>query len=201
MPSHRTKQTDDERCRRAVADLAPSGVLRVALNLSNPNLVKHAPPSFLSGLAVDLAKELARRITFPLELICFPRAGRVVEAVDANVWDVSSWRSIRSARTNFCSPAPTLRSQARSWFKRIPAAEAMMTWIGKGIRIVVGKGSASDLFLRNAMQRARLVRVPTTAEVLPSMLSGGDEVAAGVRQQLQEQLLNLPGLRVLEVGS
>ena len=182
----------------AVADLAPTGVLRVALNLGNPNLVKQAPSGSVSGLAVDLANELARRVSLPLETICFPGAGRVVEAVSANVWDLS-FLAVDPVRANeilFTSPYVMLSG---SYVVRDDSGFKVNDDVDRqGVRIVVGKGSAYDLYLSKAIEQASLVRVPTTAEVLPAMVREGYEVAAGVRQQLREQVLGLPGLGLLE---
>ncbi len=67
-----------------------------------------------------------------------------------------------------------------------------------GIRIVVGKGSAYDLYLSGAVKHAQIVRVQTSDAVLSTMLDEGYEVAAGVRQPLEQQLVCFPDLRLLE---
>ena len=71
-----------------------------------------------------------------------------------------------------------------------------------GTRVVVGRGSAYDLYLTRALQQARLVRAPTSPAVVDQFLAEGQEVAAGVRQQLQADLGRLaatgaPALRLL----
>ncbi|RAR54590.1 extracellular solute-binding protein (family 3) [Paraburkholderia unamae] len=52
-------------------------------------------------------------------------------------------------------------------------------------RVVVGKGSAYDLFLTREMRHAQIVRAPTSPTVVQTFLEQDLEVAAGVKQQLE----------------
>ena len=63
--------------------------------------------------------------------------------------------------------------------------------------MVVGKGSAYDLFLTRELKAASFVRVPGAAEVVQVLRDGGAEVAGGIRQVLVEAAAREPGLRVL----
>jgi len=63
--------------------------------------------------------------------------------------------------------------------------------------IVVGQGSAYDLYLSREIKQAQLVRSPTSPEVVRFFLEHGHEVAAGVKPQLEAELSRIPGLRML----
>ena len=56
-----------------VADLAPGGVLRAALNLGNAVLAQ-GPPAAPAGVTVDLAREVAVRLGTGVEFACFTAA-------------------------------------------------------------------------------------------------------------------------------
>jgi polar amino acid transport system substrate-binding protein len=56
-----------------VDDLAPTGVLRAAINLGNPVLA-HGTPEDLGGVTVDIAREVGARLGVPVELVCFDAA-------------------------------------------------------------------------------------------------------------------------------
>src|SRR4030095_11337292 len=72
----------------AVADLAPTGKLRAAINFGKPILAtRDAAPGEPRGVSVDLSRELARRLGVPVELVTFDAAGKVVAAVGQ--WDVA----------------------------------------------------------------------------------------------------------------
>ncbi len=66
-----------------------------------------------------------------------------------------------------------------------------------GTRVVVGQGSAYDLFLSRELQHATLVRAPSSQTVVQTFVDQRLEVAAGVRQQLEADQLRFPGHRLL----
>jgi len=63
--------------------------------------------------------------------------------------------------------------------------------------IVVGKGSAYDLFLTREIKQAKLVRSPTSPTVVDMFVAEKHDVAAGVKQQLELDAKRLPDLRLL----
>jgi polar amino acid transport system substrate-binding protein len=67
-----------------------------------------------------------------------------------------------------------------------------------GKRVVVGKGSAYDLYLTRTLRHAQIERSPTSPTVVDTFLELGAEVAAGVRQQLEADALRFDGLRLLD---
>ena len=64
-------------------------------------------------------------------------------------------------------------------------------------RVVVGKGSAYDLYLTRNLQHAQIVRAPSSQAVVETFIAEQAEVAAGVKQQLQADAAGLGGLRLL----
>ena len=70
------------------AELAPAGRLRAALNFSNTLLIstRGADPT---GIAPDLARELATRAGASVELIGYANAGLAADAVATSSWDVA----------------------------------------------------------------------------------------------------------------
>src|SRR5205814_9043269 len=73
-----------------VSDLTPSGRLRAAINLGNPVLAgKDAATGEPRGVSVDLARELAKRLDVPLELVTVFTAAKSVEAIKSGACDVA----------------------------------------------------------------------------------------------------------------
>jgi polar amino acid transport system substrate-binding protein len=66
-----------------------------------------------------------------------------------------------------------------------------------GTRIMVGRGSAYDLFLGRELKSAQLMHAPTSPKVVDEFLAANADVAAGVKQQLEADAARLPGLRLL----
>ena len=66
-----------------------------------------------------------------------------------------------------------------------------------GTRVTVGLASAYDLYLTRELKQATLVRARSSPAVVETFLANGDDVAAGVKQQLEADAAKTPGLRLL----
>jgi polar amino acid transport system substrate-binding protein len=182
----------------AVSALAPSGKLRAAINFGNPVLASKNPATGEPrGVSVDLSRELARRLGVPVEFVPYSAAGKVVEAVKSGAWDIA-YVAIDPLRGADMYQSPPYVVIEGSYL--VPAGSPIQSNVEvdrEGVRIVVGKGSAYDLFLAREIKRAILVRAPTSPEVVDMMIAQKLEVAAGVRQQLERDAKRVPGVRLL----
>src|SRR5258708_3726156 len=74
----------------ARSELAPTGKLRVGINVQNFLLVnKERSGGEYSGIAVDLGRELGKSLGVPVELVAFETAGKLADAVKSGAWDVA----------------------------------------------------------------------------------------------------------------
>src|ERR1700674_3363933 len=73
----------------ARSELTPAGKLRVGINFGNTVLVNKDPNGDPAGIAVDLARELAQRLSVPVEFITFDSAGRMAAGAQTGAWDVA----------------------------------------------------------------------------------------------------------------
>jgi polar amino acid transport system substrate-binding protein len=67
-----------------------------------------------------------------------------------------------------------------------------------GNRVVVGLGSAYDLYLTRELKHAEIVRAPTSPAVVDVFIQQKCEVAAGVKQQLEADAKRISGVRLLD---
>lgn len=177
--------------------LAPTGTLRATINLGNPILARQDEGKAPSGVSVDLARALATRLDVPLELLVFDGAAKAVDAVAGERADVGFFAidPLRSQGIQFTAPYVLIEGcylvRDGSTFQSNRDVEQ------HGVRVVVGKGSAYDLFLTRELRHAELVRAPTSPAVVDFFLAGNHDVAAGVRQQLQADAGRIGGLRLL----
>lgn len=178
--------------------LAPSGVLRAAINLGNPILAgKDLQTGKAKGVSVDLAQALADRLGLALECVVFETAAQSVEAVTTETADVGFFAidPLRGQGLNFTAPYVLIEG---SYMVRESSPLQDNAEVDRaGHRLVVGQGSAYDLFLTREIQHAEIVRAPSSPAVVDTFLSQDCEVAAGVKQQLQADAQRLPGLRLL----
>ena len=66
-----------------------------------------------------------------------------------------------------------------------------------GNEIVVGKGSAYDLYLTREIKSATLIRSTSSQSVVDDFMNGSGNIAAGVKQQLELDAQRYSGLRML----
>src|SRR5262252_1382567 len=72
-----------------VSELAPTGVLRAGINLSNFLLVSgRSATGDPQGVAPDLAGEIASRLGVPIKCVPFKSPGELADAAGAGVWDI-----------------------------------------------------------------------------------------------------------------
>lgn len=183
----------------AVADLAPTGKLRAAINFGNPVLaVKDAATGEASGVSVDLARELGRRLGVPVELVTFDAAGKVTDALKSGVWDVAflAIDPVRAAELSYSTPYVVI--EGAYLVPRDSLIRSNDDVDRAGVRIAVSTGSAYDLYLSRALKAATLVRTPISGEVTDMFVTRKLEARAGVKQQLEADAMRVPGLRLLE---
>ena len=178
--------------------LAPTGRLRASINLGNPILAGTDPATGRArGVSVDLAHALAGRLGVPLETIEFPAATKSVDAVTGGVADVGFFAidPLRAAEVAFTDAYILI--EGAYLVREDSPCRANEDVDRAGTALVVGTGSAYDLFLTRELKAASFVRVAGAAEVVETLRSGAADVAGGIRQTLVEVAAQTPGLRVL----
>src|SRR5262249_38191694 len=82
-------QADD----KLMAELAPTGKLRVALAVSPaPSalyVIKDASTGSYRGVTVDLGTAMAKKLGVPVEFVPYLASGEITNAADKGVWDVT----------------------------------------------------------------------------------------------------------------
>ena len=182
-----------------VPDLAPSGKLRAAINFGNPILaVKDPATGDPRGVSVDLARELGTRLNVPVELVLYESAGNVVAGQKAGAWDVAflAVDPARASELHFTAPYVVIEGAYLVPVRSAIRANAEVD--RAGVRVVVGAGSAYDLFLSRELRHATLVRAPTSPAVTDTLVAQNLDVAAGVKQQLEGDAKRVPGMRLLD---
>ena len=188
--------TQDSRA-GAATELGATGKLRAAINLGNPILASRGAGGDPQGVSVDLAREAARRLGLPIELVVFNSAGSVVEAVKAKQVDLAfvAIDPVRAADMEYTAPYVIIEG---AYLVRNGSPLQRNEDVDRpGTRVVVGGGSAYDLFLTRELKAAALVRAPTSPAVTDMFLNQNLEVAAGVKQQLEADAQRVSGVRLL----
>jgi polar amino acid transport system substrate-binding protein len=178
--------------------LAPTGKLRAVINLGNPILAsRDAQTGAPAGVSVDISTELARRLGVEPEFVVVEKAADSVAAVNQGRVDVGFFAIDPARGAEIAFTAPYLLIEG-SYLVQADSPLSVNEEVDRpGTRVVVGKGSAYDLFLTRELKHAEIVRAPCSPDVVPAFLAQGLDVAAGVRQQLEMDAARLSGLRLL----
>jgi polar amino acid transport system substrate-binding protein len=175
-------------------DLAPTGVLRVSINLGNPVLAQGTPTA-PTGVTVDIAQEIGARLDVPVEFICFDAARKSFEAMTSERADICflAIEPAREAVVAFTAPYVLIEGVFV-----VPADSAFRTAADvdrPGVRIGVKHGSAYDLYLSRTLQHAEVVR---GTDGIDEFRAQGLDAAAGIRQPMTEFVATQPNVRLID---
>jgi polar amino acid transport system substrate-binding protein len=182
-----------------VKELAPTGKLRAAINVSNIVLTQQDPATkAVRGITPDLANELAKRLGVPIEQVIFASAGRVRDALKTGAWDIAflAVEPARAAEIDFT--APYVLIEGTYMVAKDSPLKAVADVDRAGVRIAVGRGSAYDLYLTRTLKNATLVRASTSEQAIQQFLAEKLEAAAGVKQPLVQFAATNPNVRVMD---
>jgi polar amino acid transport system substrate-binding protein len=181
------------------SEMAPSGTLRAGINLGNILLAQGTQAGGdLRGVAVDLSRELARRLGVPIEFVTYDAAGKMTDAVKTGAWDVA-FLGVDPARAGEITfTAPYLEIEGTYLVPDSSPIRAIGDVDREGVRVAVGAKSAYDLFLTRSLTRATLVRAPSSPDAIDMFVKEKLEVVAGVKATLVSASKRLPATRVID---
>lgn len=182
-----------------VKELAPTGKLRAAINFGNAVLAQKGPDGMPKGVTSDLARELARRLGVPVELVVFEAAGKVVEAAKTGAWDVGFVAADPARAGDIEFTAAYVIIEGAYMLRKDSPVMSPADVDKPGIRVAVGRGSAYDPFLTRTLKQATVVRAETGGghAMIEMFVRDKLDVCAGVRQQLEAYAKDHPEVRIL----
>lgn len=179
--------------------LAPTGKLRVGFLSTTPiHGTKDAASGEFVGPAVDLGKEMARRIGAQFEPVAYTSFPPVLAGAKSGEWDIAmiGITPEREQIVDFTAPYMVVE-----FGYLVPSGSSIstLTDVDKpGVRVAVLEKSSPDAYLSRTIQRATLVRVSTIAGMVESLKAGRADAIYGTKAGMLSQSTNVPGSRVLE---
>ena len=179
--------------------LAPTGKLRVGLQLGSPhNVIRDSVSGEMKGVGFDLGTELARRLGVPFEPIMYPSIGALLDGGKSGAWDVAfvGFSPARAKEWDFSA----LHMEIEFGYL-VPGGSSISTMADvdrPGIRVAVQEKSQPDIFLSRTLQNAAVVRASSLAGTLEMLKSGRADVIFSIKPSLFEASKQLPDARVLD---
>jgi polar amino acid transport system substrate-binding protein len=178
--------------------MAPTGRLRVGINFGNALLTRKDANGNPGGIAVDLARELAKRVNVPMEIISYNAAAGLADGAKAGAWDVAFLGSDPDRAAEIDFTAPYLEIDTTYLVPADSPLRIVADVDREGIRVSVSDKSAYDLFLTRELKRAKLVRAPGPNPSIDLFFADKLEALAGLRPLLVDVAASHPGTRILD---
>jgi polar amino acid transport system substrate-binding protein len=181
------------------AELAPTGVLRAGINLSNFLLVTGKTPSGDPvGVAPDMAREIATRLGVPVEYVTFATPGELADAAGTNTWDIGLIGA-EPQRAEKIAFTPAYVEIEASYLVAAGSPLASIAEVDRvGVRIAVTARTAYGLWLDRNIKHATLVRSTSLDAALKQFVDEKLDALAGLKPRLLADLAAVPGGRILD---
>jgi polar amino acid transport system substrate-binding protein len=189
---------EDEIVSEVVSELAPTGVLRAGINMSNFLLVTGRTPSGdPQGVAPDMAAEIARRLNVPVAYVKYERPSILADAAGTNAWDIGliGAEPQRAAKITFT--AAYCEIEATYLVPQGSPLQSIADVDRPGVRITVRRGAAYDLWLERNIKQATVLRSDSADGPLNQFLAEGLEAYAALKPALLTDIEKVPGGKIL----
>jgi polar amino acid transport system substrate-binding protein len=182
-----------------IAELAPTGVLRAGINLSNFLLVTGKTlAGDPSGVSPDVAGEVARRLGVPVKYVPFKSPGELADQALNNVWDIGLIGAEPQRAETIAFTAAYTEIEATYLIPSGSPLQTIAAVDAAGVRIAVTGRSAYGLWLDRNIKHATLVRSDTLDSAYEQFVRDRLEALAGLRPRLLADVAKLQGARILE---
>src|SRR5581483_6723750 len=181
------------------AELAPTGVLRAGINMSNFLLVvgtdaKGDPV----GVAPDMARAIAERLGVPVKYVPFKRPGELADQVGKNVWDIGLIGAEPQRAEQIAFTAAYVEIEATYMVPPGSAIKTIAEVDRPGVRIAVTERSAYELWLNRNIKHAKLILSNSLDAAYEQFVAEKLEALAGLKPRLLKDIEKMPGARILE---
>ena len=184
---------------KARSELAPTGVLRAGINLSNFLLVTgRSANGDPEGVSPDMAREIAAALGVPVKYVPFKSPGELGDQAGKNVWDIGLIGAEPQRAEKIAFSAAYVEIEATYMVPADSPIKSIADVDKKGVRIAVSARSAYDLWLVNNIKNATLVQVSGLDAAYEKFMSDKLEVLAGLRPGLLKDVTKAPGLKILD---
>jgi polar amino acid transport system substrate-binding protein len=182
-----------------VSELAPTGVLRAGINLSNFLLVTgRSAAGDPEGVAPDMARTIAERLGVPVKYVPFKSPGELADAAGTGIWDIGLIGAEPQRAEKITFSAAYCEIEATYL---VPGGSPLMTLADvdrPGVRIAVTGRAAYGLWLDRNIRHAALVRSDTLDTAFDQFVRDKLDALAGLKPRLLSDQAKLPGSRILE---
>ncbi|MBM3343278.1 MAG: transporter substrate-binding domain-containing protein [Betaproteobacteria bacterium] len=181
-----------------LAQLVPTGKLRMGINGANATLYARAADGSASGIAADIGKFIADQLGVPFEPTVYPGAAAYTASFGTGAWDI-----IVTGRNPFAATLVDFLPDVIEIdyvYLAAPGSDfAGPDQVDKpGVRIGVPKNASADAYLTPRLKAAVLVRLAGDADTAVACLTDNkiDLYATGI-ESVEALARRVPGSKLL----
>jgi polar amino acid transport system substrate-binding protein len=184
---------------KLVAELAPTGVLRAAINMGNFLLVTgKAPNGDPTGVSPDMALAIGARLGVPVKFIPYARPGEIADDAEKGLWDIGNIGAEPQRAAVISFTAAYAEIEATYFVPAGSPIKSVSEVDQPGKRCAVTARSAYGLWLENNYKKGELVQFDNAADALKAFDAGGFDAYAGLRPGLIDEQAKRAGSRILD---
>ena len=179
--------------------LAPTGVLRAGINMSNFLLVTGRTESGdPDGVSPDMARALGERLGLPVKMVPFATPGELADAAADDAWDIGLIGAEPQRAEKIAFSLAYSEIEATYLVPPGSPIQSVEEVDRPGIRIAVSARSAYELWLSRNIEHAELVLAQGLGAAFQLFVDEGLDALAGLRPGLIGDVEKLPGARILD---
>jgi polar amino acid transport system substrate-binding protein len=183
---------------KARAELAPTGVLRAGINLSNFLLVTgRSANSEPEGVSPDMAAALAKSLGVPVHFVTFKSPGELADQAGKNVWDIGNIGAEPQRAAVMTFSAAYVEIEATYMVPPGSPITSIDQVDRKGVKVVTSARSAYGLWLENNIKNAELIQIAGLDGAFNKFKDDKIDVLAGLRPGLLKDIEKMPGATIL----
>ena len=179
--------------------LAPTGILRIGINMSNFLLVSGVNSSGLpKGVSPDLGERIAKELNVPHKLVQYKRPGELADDVNKNQWDIGNIASELKRAETIDFTNSYVNIDANFLVRKIDNFKSNEDVSKAKVKIAVAERSAYDLWLSENFKDIELIRASSIQNSHILFNEGKANVLAGLKPKLIEELSKNDQLELIE---
>jgi polar amino acid transport system substrate-binding protein len=179
--------------------LAPSGVLRVGVYLGSPTSWVKDPKSGESvGIALDLGKELAKRLNVPVQVVEFDRLALVLDSLKDGKIDFTFTNATAVRAKDMDFTVPLVRLELGYLVLGDSKLQSVTEIDIPGVRVGVSQGSSSQGVLTQLYKQAKVVPADSLAKAKNMLETKQIDAFATNKGILFEMSDTLPSSQVIQ---
>ena len=188
---------------RAVAQLAPTGAIRIAL-VEAPNagvfFAGRGPDGAPKGVTHDLGQDLAKALGTKAEFRIFPNSGDATEATRKGEVDLA-FMPVDATRRELLAFGPAYYDLESTYLVTGASGVADVKEVDReGMRVVGIAGTTTIRASARTLTKTQPMAVPSVAEAVAMMTDGRADAFALSRDSLAPVRSQVPGSRIVSGG-